>query len=137
MGVPQDHVWSYVWNNLAAAEGMKNAAGNRDRLASMMTMTQKVQRGPKHRAEDMSAKSPLALSNCNETCPVVLHTPWSVPAVPSCRVGIGCAFHIHLLFQPLGFSGALGHRDVTLFKVAAPLAPPTVHHFVATPHVKR
>ena len=40
MGVPQDHVWSYAWNNLAAAEGMKNAAGNRDRLASMMTMTQ-------------------------------------------------------------------------------------------------
>ena len=39
-GVTQNHVLAHMWWNLAAAQGRKGAARNRDKVAAMMTPAQ-------------------------------------------------------------------------------------------------
>jgi TPR repeat protein len=39
-GVPKGYVVAYVWLNLAAAQGNKEAAEGRDKIARLMTLAQ-------------------------------------------------------------------------------------------------
>ena len=39
-GVPRDYVLSYMWSNLAAAQGYETAQGNKDAVEERMTREQ-------------------------------------------------------------------------------------------------
>jgi uncharacterized protein len=54
-GVPQDYVMAHMWYNLAAASGNKDAASNRDFVATRMTPTQIGE--AQKRATEWQAKS--------------------------------------------------------------------------------